>query len=445
MKKKSRLNKRKDRTSQERRTAAPSPQSGNLSVWLVAVGVLAVIGVIVGMSWNRAGQADSTSQTIPASGPVSEPFSHPPAEPSNEADEEFDAAQLLVGPRDDVGGSSGGPVSTGQQQRFRVVWNGLDEAQRTAGVLGAMVSNIRQEDYAGPESCRECHAENFEHWSVHPHRWMNADATDATVLGDFSDPDPMHYLGGLVHFRHENGVRSMRLERGGDSRTYRVTRTIGSRFTQYYVGLLDEGPDAPDHPARGVEHVLPIGWWIDRREWVPVVHIDDEGPDGTRWDPFATVSTVGYDSSCSACHTTPTMGDWMLNPAGMLRFGFHSHVPVTFDAREYLREAHPGLAARIFSGPRTTREQRMDAVVQMRDQDARQHAVSLGISCEGCHLGSREHVRASDQHKSAVLPHFFPVSSNVVALAARPLEVHSRRTETVNFICARCHSGNRPQ
>ena len=48
------------------------------------------------------------------------------------------------------------------------------------------LSNIRRTDYAGKDSCRECHAENYENWSHHSHRWMNALADEESVKGDFS-------------------------------------------------------------------------------------------------------------------------------------------------------------------------------------------------------------------------------------------------------------------
>ena len=30
-------------------------------------------------------------------------------------------------------------------------------------------SNIRQEDYVGPEKCGECHEKNYSDWTSHPH------------------------------------------------------------------------------------------------------------------------------------------------------------------------------------------------------------------------------------------------------------------------------------
>lgn len=366
-----------------------------------------------------------------------------PTSQASPANEMPDVAALLTGPRDALGADSA-KVSPGMQGQARYVWDGLTEQQRESGVLAAIQSNIRKEDYAGPGACKECHEKNYEKWSRHPHRWMNALATDDIVKGDFSGRREMSYLHGQVRFSQAGTNRFMSFTRGATNRAYRITRTIGSRFTQYYVGLLTDGPDAADVPARKIEHVLPIGWWIDRQEWIPAVHIDSEGPDGARWDPFATVSDVPYDGSCAVCHTTPAMGDWMLNPNGVLRLGYYSHVPVSFDVKGYVTEERPDLLAPTFAGPVVDEQNKLKLLRSVRDQNAVQHAVNLGISCESCHNGSQEHVRASDKNKSALLPHFYPVSSNVVAQASSSSKVYRRNPETINFICARCHTGRRP-
>ena len=356
----------------------------------------------------------------------------------------MDVSSLLTGPRDDLGGGAAGRSASAQEAERLLEWHGFTQKQRDAGVLAAIESNIRRSDYAGPDACKECHQQNYEKWSRHSHRLMNALANDQTVKGDFSGQRLMNYLGGIVRFQQQGTNRFMSFERGDHRRTYRITRTIGSRFTQYYIGLLTDGPEPADHAARTVDHVLPIGWWIDRQEWVPAVHIDPEGPDGARWDGFAKVSDIPYDGSCAVCHTTPAMGDWILNPNGVLRMGYYSHVPVAFDAKGYLEAERPDIATNLFAKPHLEESAKFKVLRAFRDQGAVQHAVNLGISCENCHNGSLEHVRASDKNKSSLLPHFFPVSSNFVAQAANPAAVYRRNPETINFICARCHTGKRP-
>jgi hypothetical protein len=356
----------------------------------------------------------------------------------------LDVASLLTGPRDGASPEQMAAVSGAGEQRSKLEWDGIPESVRQHGALSAMESNLRRQDYAGPESCRECHPKNYDNWMHHSHRLMNAMATDEMVRGDFSGKSTMSYLGGTVHFWKEKDDRFMKFERGGVSRTYRIRRTIGSRFTQYYIGLLVDGPEPPDHPARKVDHVLAVGWWIDHREWIPVVHIDREGPDGTRWDPFAKVADVPYDTSCSACHTTPPMGDWLLNPTGIMRMGFFTPVPVFFDVKSYLTETHPEYRHFWSGGQPPPATDKIELLREIRDQSAVDKTVSLGITCEACHNGCKEHVRASDKNKSAVLPQFFPVGNTFVAESDAPGPLYSRNPRSINFICSRCHSGGRP-
>jgi len=68
-----------------------------------------------------------------------------------------------------------------------LVWGGDHEFARDLGLRRKQaVSNLRRIDYAGADSCRECHEENHELWRNHTHRWMNALADESTVKGDFS-------------------------------------------------------------------------------------------------------------------------------------------------------------------------------------------------------------------------------------------------------------------
>jgi hypothetical protein len=107
------------------------------------------------------------------------------------------------------------------------------------------------------------------------------------------------------------------LRRGTTRKIYQVNQTIGSRFFQYYVGKQLEGPEDNGHKFFRNNHVLPFGYWIDRSEWVPVVHIGSELPDEKRHDPFDRPATEPpffsqYNQECNYCHTTFPLGDMMI-------------------------------------------------------------------------------------------------------------------------------------
>ncbi|MEO2014656.1 MAG: hypothetical protein ABGZ53_09810 [Fuerstiella sp.] len=305
-------------------------------------------------------------------------------------------------------------------------------------------SNIHPDDYAGPESCKVCHEKNYKAWSVHPHRWMNALADTSTVKGDFSGDASISYLGGIGTFYREGEEHRMRLDRKRDNvrRVYAITQTIGSRFYQYYVGRQLEGPEPDSHDFYKTDHVLPFGYWLDAEEWVPVVHVGDEGelPDGIRADPFAmnTIEFHPYATRCNYCHTTFPLGDMFIRDAALV--SEYAPAPVHFSMPGYLAESHPS----VWDGTKYPSDLTDNAVAhvvqEVHDFEAPGHAVTLGISCEACHLGSKEHV----QHKLTP-PEFLPRSPHLF-LEAKEHELDSGRNHAnVNWVCSRCHTGTRPQ
>ena len=83
-------------------------------------------------------------------------------------------------------------------------------------------------------------------WRAHPHSRMNLSADEDTIRGDFDDRT-VEYAGGRARFWTEDGEYFVDLFREEElHRRYRVTRTVGSRLTQMYIGVLMEGPDEFD-------------------------------------------------------------------------------------------------------------------------------------------------------------------------------------------------------
>jgi predicted CXXCH cytochrome family protein len=71
---------------------------------------------------------------------------------------------------------------------------------------------------------------------------------------------------------------------------------------------------------------------------------------------------------------------------------------------------------------------------------AAEQAVSLGISCEACHLGSREHA-----NNPKIRPRFFPAAPELVVNSTPEQTLDYGRTHTnLNWACGRCHTGKRP-
>jgi predicted CXXCH cytochrome family protein len=322
-------------------------------------------------------------------------------------------------------------------KQLTVWWDVLPADVQDRSVPSGSRSNIHPTDYVGPQACRPCHTRNYESWSSHPHRWMNAPASAETVKGDFSGTT-LSYRGGKATFARAADGHEMRLERDGQRRTYRVTQTIGSRFFQYYVGKQTGGPEPQGHAFYEEDHVLPFGWWLAQKEWVPVIHIGPEVADWKRPDPFdppeGGTYYAEYARSCNYCHTTFPLGD--LFGRRTRQMGEHAPLALHWSERPYLEQARPeavpGLAV---VGEWESQQNPLLA------WEASRYAATFGVSCEACHLGSRQHVESGGR----VRPKFFPASPHLrVETGGAELDF-GRSHANVNWACGRCHIGNRPQ
>jgi len=396
-------------------TENQSARQGSLGLALPLVGVIVVVlGIILLLKRNRDEAAEHTYAE--------------PNQPSDSGD------QIIWG--NFFNPSNRVTYLQGEESRAAVVHASVDTGTN---------SNVRRADYAGSASCQECHADKYRDWTSHAHRWMNAMAVPENVKGDFSGNKSISYQGGIGTFYQEKNEYRMHTERSDRTRTYHVTRTIGSRFFQYYVGTLLESSGQEPTEMREVEHVLPFGFWIDEGEWVPTVHIFRE-PDTehTAVDSFAGERIVHYDIGCSRCHTTWPYGDWMITSSGNQRLSFYSPRSVTIEARRYIESEHPNLVTMRNSDTPGTLDDYAALVKRIEGQPYKDHRVALGITCEACHNGSKEHVANSTRTNTTVLPYFSPVHPLVHSEAEDFDSLVKKSDGNVNMICGRCHSGGRP-
>ena len=333
--------------------------------------------------------------------------------------------------------------STEANPDVRWWWGGVPDEVRLAALKTDDLSNIRPDDYVGTQKCSKCHEKNHKNWLEHRHRWMNAPATGATVVGDFGGQATIEYYGGLATFYREDSSYRMQLVRDQLRRTYRVTQTLGSRFYQYYIGVQVKGPEPQSHALYEREHVLPFGYWIDQRQWLPVVHVGGglrEGEpsvaDRYRSDPFAEPLMIGYAEKCSRCHTTQPIGDWLVGQIESIR---HSPRGFDFNMLGYLEKAHPDLLSVQKNVPSMSTPEIEKLIRIFRKKKARVWDVTSGIMCEACHNGCRSHVENADD----VMPRFFPVNPDIHIVGQDIDEVIGLTAANQNWVCARCHSGSR--
>lgn len=129
---------------------------------------------------------------------------------------------------------------------------------------GAHASNLAPTDYTGPQKCKECHAQNFARWEAHPHAKMNAEANETTILGRF-DGETLELHGGKITVLQRDGEYFIQLRKDQLFREFRITKTIGSRQQQFYLGVLHKGPPISSLTAdeQQSELVMPLGFgWL---------------------------------------------------------------------------------------------------------------------------------------------------------------------------------------
>lgn len=345
---------------------------------------------------------------------------------------------LPGGPSRSAAGSAASSRVVASGKHLTVWWEGPPDAVVSQVAPGSKESNIHPADYVGPAACKKCHPENHRAWSAHPHRLMNMPASAETVRGDFSGSATLSYRGGKAAFQRDADGYFMRLERGKLLRIYRITQTIGSRFFQYYVGRQVQGPEPPHHHFYHKDHVLPFGWWLPEKEWVPTVHVGPEKPDEERPDPFAPPEQgmfyAEYAASCNYCHTTFPLGDMLGRRPHQM--GEHAPLAMHWSVRPYLAATRPDDLEQMIRQPPTGETMQNP----MAAWDAAHYAATYGVSCEACHLGTRAHVESEGK----VAPLFFPKSPHLgVEVAGSNLDF-GRSHDNINWACGRCHTGNRP-
>lgn len=255
-------------------------------------------------------------------------------------------------------------------------------------------SNVTRADYVGPDVCGECHADEHARWSESLHRTMNQRAEDpGAVIGDFAHAS-LVYQGRTVRFE-PGPVMDLAGTR------YAITRTIGTRGLQEYVGIAD---------GSELEVRLPFGWWPRRGGW-SAQPMFDPWLDERAFDAFApAVATDPWAARCPWCHSTyPFAQRAARSTTHDLGHGLERHFTSTAPGSEHLAVAEQ---------------------------------VTTGISCESCHLGGRAHA-------SGAAIHLVPQGDAIAALPGAPRATtfaqERRDPDIVNATCAQCHSGPSPR
>ncbi len=305
-------------------------------------------------------------------------------------------------------------------------------------------SNILRVDYAGSESCRACHRSLYADWLGSPMRQMTRLPATARIRAPF-DGRAWKFKNDEARFEQQAGARFLqtRSRRFGDH-LYRVTRVIGGRTREDFAGVEVTGmqPDARIIGDAHDEVILPASYFFEtgsfRLKGYSVM---------VRERPGLKAGAV-WNQSCVLCHNTaPTfVALWgaLLGRGApayqgelvdtLLPEGRRWRLQVT-DANA-LRAAvadevqHLGGTSDLSSDlPASLRQ----GIMEMSRRFGAEHLLEIGIGCEACHGGCREHVQQPRVSTS------YQPRSPFLRVQPAPGQDSITRAESINRTCARCH------
>jgi hypothetical protein len=280
------------------------------------------------------------------------------------------------------------------------------------------IFTIRGEDYIGPDACGECHPAQLAGWKTSLHRRMNQMAGTDSIIGNFATS--ITYAGGTATFGKSgvgatgrDTIFTMTLAKSGVTRRYRVTRTIGVRALQEYVGVdLDADTKTP------VEVRLPFAWWPRAKGWYAQPYFDPWFAREEDFDAYAPI-TEPWAERCPWCHST---------------YPFEQRI-----ARASSRAVGHGMEQFFTSagGSEPDVDRDIDRDV---DRLSVEQQVTTGISCESCHLGGKAHAAGAPIS-------FVPQGALPSEGAPTPTSFAEEKIDAtiVNRVCAQCHSGPSPR
>lgn len=313
-------------------------------------------------------------------------------------------------------------------------------------------SNILREDYIGSSACGDCHAKIYEAWEKSPMRNMTRDAATATIRAPF-DGTTLTVGADSATMEMQGGARFVRVTIGGKQARYRVTKVVGGRYREDFVGVDVTGAANPltcaigidmtgTAPGCGVERVLPATYVFSTKSW--------------RYKGYSVMvkerpgmsTNAVWANDCIPCHNTLPLAtmlyDELYGPGLPSYQGKLSDrvLPQSLLWRVSSR-SDPELVAALkkeiaFLGGDPPANDSLRAALPAAAVATEVHLdgpklVELGIGCEACHNGSRAHVEAN-----RIMP-TYAATSDLVRVDP-PGTARPTRAQWINRTCAKCHT-----
>ncbi|HET9934215.1 MAG TPA: hypothetical protein VFQ35_26115, partial [Polyangiaceae bacterium] len=154
-----------------------------------------------------------------------------------------------------------------------------------------VTSNVRSEDYVGSKVCVGCHRSEYEAFVASPMHRMTRALPEAEVHAPFAG-ETFALNGDQARMHQRDGARWLDLlSRDGSAKTYRLTKVIGGRYREDFVGI-EQGRAAE-------EQILPVSYLIFDSSY--------------RYKGYSVLVTERnrleagqvWRQSCIFCHNTP--------------------------------------------------------------------------------------------------------------------------------------------
>jgi len=307
---------------------------------------------------------------------------------------------------------------------------------------GEVQSNILRADYAGSEACADCHAREYAAWLDSPMHRMTRDLQKTQISAPFSGSS-FDFKGDSLRLERIDGQRFMRLHGASKRDTlFRVTKVIGGRYREDFVGV-EVDPESPLALARDVERVLPVSYLVFNGQW------RYKGYSVMVRERPALEPGVVWKTGCIFCHNTaPALSLLLDDVYGERAHSYQGSTSVELpDERRprYVVSDEPALKRALSSElsylgkPREIADYDLKRALTVSIDGTRaafdeQHLTELGIGCEACHGGAREHVRnpGGVRPTLALRSDFLRVTT---ASGAEP-----SHAQDINRACAKCHT-----
>lgn len=313
-------------------------------------------------------------------------------------------------------------------------------AQRAEVKSAVVTSNVLRGDYAGSQACAGCHAGVFEAWQRSPMHRMTRDLATTDISAPF-DGRSLRLGGDEAKLVQQGGQRFMALSGAGKASLFRVTKVIGGRYREDFVGA----EVAPDDP---------LGAPLDAQRVLPVSFLRFDGT--LRYKGYSVMVKersalepgLVWQRSCILCHNTaPQLVGLLdeLHGPGAPSYQGSASTELPEDRKfRYVVDDPDGLRAALseelrYQGargrlPEQTQHALEVAISNTRERWSEAHLVELGVGCESCHGGSRAHAEAPHRFRTS-----FALRSPLFHVETGDGRVPTP-AEDLNRTCAKCHT-----